>query len=211
MSIGITATERCFCNKCSTWKPELDFSLVAREQHKREDENCLCLECVDKAFRNRLGRSEISGFVKEDRERMLRHTRNEEFEEMTGERRLGRVMHSSEFITKLKRIVPTLQVMAGAIQGDLSLYRTFGDRLDFICWFSSGYLPEFSIVHFNKDRQPIDEKRGWRTVLLRALKVGLLTEQQVEKEFGHPTSPTEARFWERQLWWNRNDRTTTKE
>lgn len=206
MSVGITATERCFCNKCSEWKPETDFSIVARAQHKREDENCLCLECVDKLFRSRLGKSEINAYIKEDRARRLQRTRNPEFEEMTGVRRLGRVMHSSEFLTKIKHVVPNLQTRPGGIQGDISLYRVIGEEIAYVCWLTEGYLPEFSLVKFNADMQPIREIRGWRTVLIRMIKVGLLTEQQAEKEFGRPTYPQEARFWERQLFWLRNDR-----
>jgi hypothetical protein len=211
MSIGVVATERCYCNKCGDWKPEKDFSLFARAQHKAEDENCVCLECADKLFRNRLGRSEINAFIKEDRDRLLQKTRNPEFEEMTGERRLGQVMHSNDFIAKLKRAVPNIAVFRGNIEGDLSLCRVYGDTRDFVAYTNTGYLPEFSIVEFNQDRQPIHERRGWRTVLLRIIKFGLLTEQQAEKEFGRPSSPQEARFWDRQLYWLRNDRIVAKE
>lgn len=211
MPIGIVAGERLYCNFCGNWRPEQDFSLVARAQAKAEDENASCLECVEKAYRARLGRSEIKDFVKEDRERLLKRTRNLEFEQMTGEKRLGRVMHSNEFLARLKKILPNVVVGPGAVNDDLSIYRVFGEQVDFVCYTNQGYLPEFSIVEFNKDKQPIHERRGWRTVLLRIIKFGLLTEKQVEKEFGRPSSPQEARFWERQLYWLRNDRITAKE
>jgi hypothetical protein len=211
MPIGIVATERFYCNKCSEWKPETDFSLVARAQSRVDDENALCQECVDKLFKGRLGRNEVNAYIKEDRDRMLQRTRNPEFEEMTGERRLGRVMHSNEFLPRLQKIVPNLVIWPGCRGNDLSLYRIYGDQVDFICWTGQKYLPEFSIVEFNKDRQPINEIRGWRTVLLRVIKFGLLTEKQAEREFGRPSSPQEARYWDRQLWNLRNDRTTLKD
>ncbi len=211
MPIGVVATERCYCQKCTAWKPEQDFSLVARSQHKIGDENTLCQDCVDRLFKGRLGRNEINAYIKEDRDRLLQRTRNPEFEEMTGLRRLGHVMHSNEFLARLKKIVPNLVIWPGKRGNDLSLYRIFGDEVDFICWCGQKYLPEFSIVEFNKDRQPINEIRGWRTVLIRVIKFDLLTEKQAEEEFGRPTSPQEARFWDRQLWWLRNDRTMAQD
>lgn len=211
MPIGLTAVERAYCNKCAAWKPETDFSIVARAQSRVGDENALCLECVEKLLKSRLGRNEINAYIKEDRERLLQRTRNPEFEEMTGERRLGHVMHSNEFIGRLKKILPNLVVWPGLRGNDLSLYRVYGEQVDFICWCAQRYLPEFSIVEFNKDRQPINEIRGWRTVLIRVIKFGLLSEQQVEKEFGRPTNPQEARFWDRQLFWLRNDRTVAQD
>ena len=209
MAHGLLGTgERCFCNKCSNWKPELDFSLVGRAQHKRGDENAMCLECVDKLYRNRLGKSEVNAWIKEDRERMLARTLNPDFEEMTGEKRIGKAMHSSELITKLTRIVPNLVAAPGNVGDDISFVRIYGDQIDFICYTNQGWLPEFSQVEFNADRQPIHERRGWRTVLIRFIKFGLLTEAQAEKEFGKPSSPQQARFWERQLYWQRNNRTS---
>lgn len=207
MSLGITAIERLYCPGCGIFKPETDFSLISRAQARAEEDEARCLDCVDKAWKARIGRSEIKQYIEYDRERILQRTRNPEFEEMVGEKRLGTVMHSSEFITKLHKLLPNLVVRSGNIEGDLSLYRVYGDQVDFICYTNSGFLPEFSIVEFNKDRQPIHERRGWRTVLLRIIRFGLLTEKEVEAVFGRPTFPQEARFWDRSLYFFRNNRT----
>ena len=211
MAIGLAAIERCYCNKSDCWKPESDFSLVAREQHRRGDENAMCLECVEKAWRSRIGRSEVTDFIREDRERMLKRTRNPEFEEMVGEARIGKRMHSTELIRRLAKLIPNFVPWPGNIEGQTSLYRIFGDRVDFICWTSDGILQEFSSVEFNKWMQPIKEIRGWRTVVLRVIKFGLLTEEQARKEFGEPSNPSAAKFWNRQLYNLRNNRTVAKD
>jgi hypothetical protein len=211
MAVGLVATERCYCNKCGSWKPETDFSEFARDQHRNEDEHCICLGCVDLLYKKRLARNEIAGFIKEDRARMIAPTRNPEYEEMTGVGRLGKVMHHSELVSKLQKVVPNLVVWPGNIAGDISLYRIYGEQVDFICYSNEGWLPEFSIVEFNKDMQPIHERRGWRTVLLRIIKFGLLTEELAEKTFGRPSSPQQARFWARRLYDLRNNRTLAKD
>lgn len=205
MSIGTVALDRCYCNKCSEWRPATDFSLIARAQHMAEDENCLCLECVDKMYRRKLQKCEVNAYIKEDRERLLRKTRIAAYEEMVGEGRRGRVMHHSELVTRLKKLMPNFVVWPGNIAGDISLYRVYGDKADFICYVHEGWLDEFSTVEFNKDKQPIHEKRGWRTALLRVIKLGLLTEEQVQREFGRPSSPQQAKFWDMELWNIRNN------
>lgn len=213
MSIGIVdVCPTCYCNRCGYSKPETDFSLLARAQDKAGDENCLCLDCVDRLYRGQLGRDEIQGYVKEDRARLLRRTRNPDFEEMVGEGRWGRAIHHSEFITKLQRLLSgKLLAMDAVLPNQVSLLRIQPNTVDFICWMDTGYQPEFSIVHFNKDMQPIREQRGWRTVLLRLIKAGALSEEQVEKEFGFPSSPQQAKWWNKQLFDYRNNRTVVKD
>jgi hypothetical protein len=199
-----------YCNQCGDWHPETDFSEFARDQARQGDEEARCQECVNKLFKNRLqkGSGEIAAYIKEDRDRRLQRTRNPLLEQMVGDGRWGQVMHSNELIRKLTKILPELVPGPGAIEDNISLYRVRpGGEPDFICWTGCGYLPEFSIVHFNKDRQPIREQRGWRTVLLRVIKAGLITEAEAEKEFGRPSSPQQDKFWREQLWNFRHDRT----
>lgn len=208
---AVIAVERAYCNKCRAWKPERDFSIFAREQHKNEDDNCLCLDCIDRLEKGKLGRDEIAGYIKEDRERMLERTRNPEYEEMTGPGRLGRVMHHSELVSKIQSFVPNIAVVPGVEPNTYALYRIYGEQVDFVCWTNEGWLPEFSIVEFNKHKQPIRERRGWRTVLLRFIKTGLMTEDQANKNFGRPSSPQQAKFWDRKLYDLRNNRITAKD
>lgn len=212
MSIGIVdVVPTCFCNRCGYSKPETDFSIYGRAQDKVGDENTLCQDCVDRLYKGRLARGEINAWIKEDRARSLKRTRSPEYEKMVGEGRWGVVLHHSEFITKLQRLLTGKLVTLDAfLPNQLSLFRINNDTLDFVCWMDMGTQPEFSIVHFNADMQPIREQRGWRTVLLRLIKAGVLTEKKVEEEFGHPSSPTEAKWWNLQLYNFRNNRTEEK-
>jgi hypothetical protein len=164
----------------------------------------MCQACVTAIFRARIDRSEVKAFVKQDRDRMLQRTRLLDQAAMQGEGRWGTPMTHNELIRKLTKVIPNLFVTDGNIPGDISLYRVRGEQVEFICYTNSGTLPEHSIVHVNKDNQPIHEQRGWRTVLIRIIKSGLLSEQDAEREFGHPSSPQQAMLWDRELFTYRN-------
>lgn len=89
-----------------------------------------------------------------------------------------------------------------------------------ICGMESGVMPEFSVLHKGKkkvanpellgSKEPtreigwkevdtvVGETRGWRTVLIRLLGVGLITEHDVDKHFGWtPTHQSEK--WQKQV------------
>jgi hypothetical protein len=196
--------DRYFCNRCALTKPSTDFSEIAKDQARCGDENAMCQDCIDALFRAKLARGEVQGFIKEDRARMLKRTRNPVLEAMQGAGRWGIPMHSSALIFSLSKLVPNLVVLDGRVADDIGFYRARNEKVDFICYTNSGTLPEYSIVVLNKDRQPIHEQRGWRTVLLRFIKAGLLTEEQVEKEFGRISNPEQARFWLKELYDHRH-------
>ena len=207
MSSVIGARPTYYCNQCCETKPEVDFSEFARDQARHGDENTMCQDCVTRLFKGRLqtGGGEINAYIAEDRARRLQRSRNPRLEEMIGEGRWGTPMESNELIRRLLKL-PDVVVGPGTIQNNLSFYRVRNERVDFICWTDAGLLPEFSIVHFNKDRQPIREQRGWRTVVLRFIKSGLLTEMDAQNMFGRAEG-IQARFWEQEMYWHRNIRT----
>ena len=107
--------------------------------------------------------------------------------------RLGNTMQHNDFLVKLLRVVPNLYVTEGRIEGDLALYRTYGgpqERLngnsfEYLFYMPKGLLPEFSQYEFD-DRDVIvkESRRGWRTVLLRLIKSGMITEEKVNQVFG---------------------------
>lgn len=126
--------------------------------------------------------------------------------------RQGAPMHHSELFARLQKYVPGLYVTDGRIIGNLAIYQIAGgpvkewDNKDFRYLFYSeeGVMPEFSQYEMNPDTDvPVREKkRGWRTVLLRCIKMGLLTEEQSNKEFGAATGPAST-LWYKTLWQTR--------
>jgi hypothetical protein len=107
-------------------------------------------------------------------------------------------MHSSEFIRRLYNIISSekLFLTDGNFIGDISVYRISGvprpdfegPRSDFkyLWYIPKGWMPEFSLYEFDERAVPIREsKRGWRTPLLRMAKLGLITQDQINWEFGY--------------------------
>lgn len=102
--------------------------------------------------------------------------------------RLGTVLDYRVFLQRLNKIIPAryssfaknkmlgLQVWAAT---------SHGGEWQFVCGAQPFIVPEFSTMYFNSHNVPTSEKyRGWRTVLLRLILSGFVTEDQVIKEFG---------------------------
>jgi hypothetical protein len=192
----IPSLERLYCVRWQCWKPEKDFSQQSRAQYRAGDPDGMCQQCISNLYNSRLGRDEVTAYLKEDEDRRLAGKRlpgQEERKESPA--RWGRAMHHSEFIAILRKIIPNLYVRDGNIPGDISLYKIFGDSIDYVCYLTSGTMPEYEIVKVNSHDLPIGAKRGWRTVLLRLIKSGLVSESQALKFFGSPTNGEAARFY----------------
>jgi hypothetical protein len=122
-------------------------------------------------------------------------------------------MNSSEVISKIFKLIPhDLFITDGRIGTDLALYQVYGKAqpdlngrsFRYLFYIPQGRLPEFSQYEFDHRDVPIKEKRrGWRTILLRLIKTGLVTEQEVEEEFG-PALGEASTVWRRTLWQYRN-------
>lgn len=113
--------------------------------------------------------------------------RKKDWEEFVdAKRRMGRVMHHSEFIRKLRVLIPSLIVGPGRVRGQLGLYKSVSmpvkDVPDYkgsekwyfslpvyIGWIAEGYMPEYEIDTVNDAKIAIGQKRGWRTILLRLI------------------------------------------
>jgi hypothetical protein len=142
-----------------------------------------------------------------------RHEDQEEFHKE--HERVGRRMHTSVLLLKLQKLVPSLHVKTGAIEGDLALYQTAetpqakwdGKNYNYLGFVSYANLPEYSQYEFDNKLDIVlrESTRGWRTVLLRFIKAGLLTEEQCDKEFGHPSGRASL-VWYKKLWQYRNTR-----
>jgi hypothetical protein len=111
--------------------------------------------------------------------------------------RIGRIIHSSEFINMLRDDFKlncwyrrhahpdklTLLVKRNNIETEVG------------CWVANGYMPEYSIVRFDKYGVVLNEKyRGWRTCLLQMILKGMLDEEDVRKSFGQAKGPASERY-----------------
>jgi hypothetical protein len=197
----VIAGDRLYCNWCLKFRPESDFSMQARAQARAGDDRAACQPCVDRLYYSAIGRSEMDSYLAEDKNRRLDKYRIPDQEDRKASRgRWGRAMQSSELILKIARIAPSVFPMDGRIEGDISLIRRRpSGYVDYIAYTNSGLLPEYSIVVVNEDNLPLHELRGWRTVLLRLIKAGVVTEEQVNKEFGLPSDGEISRFWREEL------------
>jgi hypothetical protein len=145
--------------------------------------------------------------------RRQRHADQEEFRRETA--RWGKTVPASDFLMKLKKLVPELVVRPGGIVGDLGLYMTApgpqkkwdGKDFQYMGYVTLETMPEHSIFEFDEKLdivlRPIH--MGWRSTLIRFIKAGILTEAQCEKEFGLPSSGNSA-LWFKQLWSHRNEK-----
>jgi len=101
-------------------------------------------------------------------------------------RRRGQVLHSSELVFRTLRLNPCLIVQHQLnFPEDWGFYIGRGNHLIYLSGFHKGYLTEFSYTLVDQRDLPVEEKRGWRTVLLRLMARGVIKWEQVVKEFGH--------------------------
>lgn len=101
------------------------------------------------------------------------------------ERRKGEVLHSSELILRLQNINPVLYVHHQLnFESDWGVYTDLCGKLVYLSGFPKGWLTEFSYTLIDHRNLPTEERRGWRTVLLRLMGRGILSWEQVVNEFG---------------------------
>lgn len=119
--------------------------------------------------------------------------------ELTDEKlRLGNIKHSSWLITKLRNECKVNcwfnnQVTYGFV--GLRAIRKEGEGPVFVCGVQHGYMPEYSVMRIDQWGVPTREKyRGWRTVLLRLILGGFITEDMANKVFGEATGPASRRY-----------------
>jgi hypothetical protein len=130
--------------------------------------------------------------------------------------RSGRMMDCLWFLMKLRSIYPSLYVSQGGVIGDLALYATSGlgrpewggNTFKYIGYVTLGTMPEYSKYEFN-DRDVVIKATeiGWRSVLLRFVQNGLITDSQCQFEFGSP-SGGETSTWYKNLYRFRNAKAT---
>lgn len=121
--------------------------------------------------------------------------------------RLGRPLHHTEIIHRLRKLIPSLTLRDG-VGTNISLYSVSpnGEALNFLGFVYRGDNPEYSTWLLGPDDVPTAERRGWRTTLLRLILSGRVTEQQIDKTFPRPSNGATASAYRRQLFNFRNPR-----
>jgi hypothetical protein len=172
-------------------EPEYDAVAKMKEEEEHEallDSMGLSLHEANYLRTTMLSADEAVSAKSEELTRIKQHKgRRSDWEELADAKaRMGRPMHHSEFIRKLRIIVPSLIVANGRKRGTLSLYMVRStpvkevpdykgpERTNFSCpvyigWIHSGDMPEYEIDLIDGFQCPIGQKRGWRTILLRMI------------------------------------------
>lgn len=198
--------------ECVTCLRILAFSYFNRDSSYRDGHRDRCFECETAP---KLSTAEHTSRMKEmnlyaaDK---YRWKNQEDYE--NDEARFGNRKHSSEFLNRLRVLIgpDRLFLTDGRFLNDIAVFQISGQpRPDFngntyryLWYLPTGWMPEYSIYEFDERWVPVREKqRGWRTPLLRLIKQGLLTEDQVEWEFG-PALGEASTVYKRELWQYRN-------
>lgn len=103
--------------------------------------------------------------------------------------RMGRIMHSDEFIRILRnQLKVKCWYREHPQEGKITLVVQKGEGMlppEVGCWVRHGYMPEYTVMGFDAHGVPIQERyRGWRTCLLQLILKKVVTEDAAHKVFG---------------------------
>lgn len=129
--------------------------------------------------------------------------------------RKGQVLHCFEFLDKLNTVIPAY--LSAVIRKGLSGLAVNKPKTQiisgqevhtdwqYVCGVQVGYMHEYSTLYFDRHGLPLNEKwRGWRTVELRLITGGFITEDQAHQAFGRPFENKISRRFLEQLYHFRN-------
>lgn len=112
--------------------------------------------------------------------------------------RTGRILHMNVFLLMLRQAgVKARYADKGAFPGMLGLWVNHNDVDQYICFVHVPYMQEYEELYFDEYDVPLGPKRrGWRTVLLRLMIAGVLTEEAAHAVFGAPpVNAVSRRYW----------------
>jgi hypothetical protein len=112
--------------------------------------------------------------------------------------RTGRILHMNQFLLMLRQAgVKARYAPKGAFPGMLGLWVNHNDVDQYICFVHVPYMQEYEELYFDEYDVPLGPKRrGWRTVLLRLMIAGVLTEDAAHEVFGAPPqNGVSRRYW----------------
>jgi hypothetical protein len=111
-------------------------------------------------------------------------------------RRKGEVMHSSDLIYHLQKLNSHILVQSQYnFPDDWGLYTSALGRIQFLTGMPKGWLTELSFSIVDERDLPVEERRGWRTVLVYCLMKGALTWEAAISEFGEPQDGFNEQRW----------------
>lgn len=104
------------------------------------------------------------------------------------EQRIGRVMHSSVFISMLRKAgVQCFYRQHVHPQKATLWFLNSKGKEEVACWIQQGFMMELSVMRFDSQGVPLDERRrGWRTCLMQLIMKGIITEAKANDVFGKP-------------------------
>lgn len=128
---------------------------------------------------------------------------------VTEKDRIGKIMNCLDFMRRLNKIVPcgfgNPDARKGLIGITCRVSTMEGGEWNYAGPIQVGYMHEYSTIRLDAHNLPVNEKwRGWRTVLLRLIQGGFITERQAHKEFGEPITGPVSRRYRAQLYGLRN-------
>lgn len=106
------------------------------------------------------------------------------------EARIGVPMNHAEFIGLLRKAGVICYYREHVQPDKVTLLYTNNpgaEALEVGCWVTYGYMPELSMMNFDAQDAPTNERRrGWRTCLLQLILKGVISEEKANKVFGKP-------------------------
>ena len=91
--------------------------------------------------------------------------------------RMGKVLHHSEVLRRLRTILPFMLVYDGRVRGTIGLVtpvtKTYEDGWhagwEYLGWLHEGWNPEYEIDYVDDDGVPQGRRQGYRTLLLNTI------------------------------------------
>jgi hypothetical protein len=194
LDLAKATSSHIYGKRCAGCSADLDFVHFRRDSSSRDGFSALCGDCEAEPILSTVEHTSRLAEGNRNSEAVKRQRWEHQEELKCEEARIGRRMFAKDFLGVVRRLVPALYVTPGNIQGHLSIFQTapckqsaWGDQdFKYMFYCPDGIMPEYSLYEFDTVRDvPIREhERGWRTVLLRLIKAGLLREETVDKVFG---------------------------
>jgi hypothetical protein len=173
--------------------PQLEAEILAYSQHRYEE---------SPSFKDSQNKEEMARQMELSTEASKPFYWRKQEELAMHPSRIGRILNAGDFLLTLRNEC-NLQCW---YTGDAALQRGLitltvlakeHQKPKALCGVQPGPMPEYSVMNFDCYGAPTTERfRGWRTVLLRLILNGVLSEDQVNKTFGYPEGPAGRRYRE---------------